>query len=144
MPEASFYLLDNPSVQQRNLFACKLIEKAYRGGFFCYVQTESDEQSRLIDDLLWSFRAGSFIPHQTYSGAVPDFEQVVLIGSSAPPEKWQTNLINLSLHGPPAFDQADRILEILENNDEVREAGRKRYRQYQQAGFKITTHDIKN
>lgn len=143
MPETSFYLLDTPSVQQKNLFACKLIEKAFRSGCFCYVQTDSDEQSRMLDDLLWSFRAGSFIPHQHYTGsAVPDFDKVILIGSSAPPERWQRNLINLSGNCPPSFDRAERILEILENTKEIREAGRKRYRQYQKAGFTITTHNI--
>jgi len=144
VPEINFYLLETSSVQQRYLFACKLIEKAYRSGYSCYVQTDSDEQSRTVDDLLWSFRAGSFVPHQQYTGAVPDFENVILIGSSAPPEKWRTNLINLSVTCPPSFDRADRVFEILDNSEETREPGRKRYRQYQQSGFTITTHNIAN
>jgi len=70
--EVSFYILPTESLDDRYLFACKLIEKAYRSGSFCYVLTDSAEQSRIIDDLLWTFRAGSFIPHQIYTGEPPD------------------------------------------------------------------------
>ena len=71
MPEVSFYILPSESQEERYLFACKLIEKAYRSGHFCYVLTDDAEQSQILDDLLWTFRAGSFIPHQVYTGELP-------------------------------------------------------------------------
>ncbi|WP_262965721.1 DNA polymerase III subunit chi [Methylobacter psychrophilus] len=71
MAEVSFYILPSQSIQERDEFACKLIEKAYRSGCFCYVLTDNTEQSQKIDDLLWTFRAGSFIPHQIYTGKLP-------------------------------------------------------------------------
>ena len=100
MAEISFYVLPSESLQERYLFACKLIEKAYRSGHFCYVLTDSAEQSQIIDDLLWTFRAGSFIPHQIYTGKLPDFEKVILIGSLDAPENWQKTVFNLSSHFP--------------------------------------------
>lgn len=142
MPEISFYLLASSSVQERYLFACKLIEKAYRSGHFCYVLTDTDEQSRIMDDLLWTFRAGSFIPHQQYTGTIPNIERVILVGSLNPPENWQKDLINLSSHLPQTFERAERIFEILDNNEETKEAGRNRYRQYRQSGMDITTHKL--
>lgn len=142
MPEISFYVLLSQSVQEKYLFACKLIEKAYRSGHYGYVVTDSSEQSQLMDDLLWTFRPGSFIPHQIYSGVEPDYENTVLIGSLNAPEHWKKTQINLASHCPQDFQQADRILEILDNNEETKEAGRLRYRQYQQSGINITTHKI--
>lgn len=157
MAEVSFYILPTESLQDRYLFACKLIEKVYRSGSFCYVLTDSAEQSRIIDDLLWTFRAGSFIPHQIYTGEPPDVAQhglyaanqpgtgeaitkVVLIGSLSAPENWQKILFNLSSHYPEPGPQTERILEILDNRETTKEAGRNRYRRYQQSGMKITTH----
>ena len=142
MAEVSFYLLPSESLQDRYQFACKLIEKAYRSGQFCYVLTDSAEQSRMIDDLLWTFRAGSFIPHQIYTGELPNIEKVILIGSLNAPENWQKTVINLSSYCPEEFDKIERVLEILDNSEATKELGRNRYRQYQQSGVNITTHKI--
>jgi len=142
MSSVNFYVLSSDSVQERHLFACKLIEKSYRSGCFCYVLTDSAEQSRIIDDLLWTFRAGSFIPHQLYAGDIPAIEHVILIGSSNPPERWQKNVINLSSQCPEDFQHIERILEILDNSEASKAAGRQRYRRYQQAGIEPTTHKM--
>jgi DNA polymerase-3 subunit chi len=142
VPEINFYVLPTESTQERYLFACKLIEKAYRSGVFAYILTDSLEQSQLIDDLLWTFRAGSFIPHQVYTDELPVIENTVLIGSNNPPEHWQKTVINLSSQCPQGFQQAERILEILDNSEETKTWGRQRYRQYQQAGIEITTHKM--
>jgi DNA polymerase III subunit chi len=142
VPEISFYVLPTESTQERYLFACKLIEKAYRSGSFAYVLTDSLEQSQLIDNLLWTFRAGSFIPHQIYTGELPAIENTILIGSNNPPENWLKTVINLSSQSPQDFQQAERILEILDNSEETKAWGRQRYRQYQQSGIEIATHKM--
>jgi DNA polymerase-3 subunit chi len=138
--EVSFYVLPTESLHDRYLFACRLIEKAYRSGCFCYVLTDSAEQSKIIDDLLWTFRAGSFIPHQIYLGEPPELEQVILIGSMPAPTGWQNTLFNLSSHYPEP--QTERILEILDNSETTKAAGRERYRKYQQAEIAIATHKM--
>jgi DNA polymerase-3 subunit chi len=138
MADITFYVLSSQSQQERLLFACKLIEKAYRSGCFCYVLTDSDGQSQQLDKLLWTFRAGSFIPHQLYTGELPAFEQTVLIGSLAAPTHWQKTVINLSSQ----CASAERVLEILDNSEATKALGRKRYRDYQQAGHTLTTHKI--
>jgi DNA polymerase-3 subunit chi len=139
--EVSFYILPSESLQDRYLFACKLIEKAYRSGSFCYVLTDNGEQSQAIDDLLWTFRAGSFIPHQIYTGEPPSgIEKVILIGSVNPPEYCQKILFNLSAHYPDVGPKTERILEILDNSEATKDAGRERYRRYQKSGMPITTH----
>ena len=142
MPEISFYVLPTESNQERYQFACKLIEKAYRSGVFVYVLTDSQEQSQQIDDLLWTFRAGSFIPHQIFADETPEIENTVLIGANNPPEQWQKTIINLSSQCPADFQNLDRILEILDNSEETKAWGRQRYRQYQQEGIEIITHKM--
>jgi DNA polymerase-3 subunit chi len=137
MAEISFYILPTQSQQERLLFACKLIEKAYRSGCFCYVLTDTAGQSQQIDNLLWTFRAGSFIPHQLYTGDLPETEQV-LIGSLPAPAQRQKTVINLSSH----CANAERVLEILDNSEATKAVGRERYRHYKEAGHNLTTHKI--
>lgn len=140
MAEISFYILPTESLAERDLFACKLIEKAYRSGSFCYVLTDTPEHSHHLDDLLWTFRAGSFIPHQLYNGTPPELEQVILIGTLMPPDGWQKTVFNLSAQFPPPDPQTERILEILDNGETAKAAGRARYRRYQGLGMQITTY----
>lgn len=140
MAEVSFYILPTESIEERDEFACKLIEKIYRSGFYCYVLTDNVEQSKQIDDLLWTFRASSFIPHQQYKGELPIIDEVILVGHFQPPDRWQHTLINLSAQCPNQFTYIERILEILDGNEATKEKGRIRYRQYQESGIKIKTY----
>lgn len=142
MAEVGFYVLPSESPPERYLFACKLIEKAYRSGSFCYVLTDTEEQSRKIDDLLWTFRAGSFIPHELYTGEPPGFEKVILIGTLDAPENRQQTIINLSSRCPDDLGKIERVLEILDNSEATKKLGRDRYRHYQQSGVSITTHKM--
>lgn len=142
MPEVKFYILRSESQQERQRFACKLVEKIYRSGQNCFVMTDSEQQSKQIDDLLWCFRSASFIPHQILGQEQICVENKVLIGHQQVPEKWQTNLLNLSSQFPEQLSHTQRILEILDNSEECKAAGRIRYRQYQQENFSIESHRI--
>ncbi|MDD2864362.1 MAG: DNA polymerase III subunit chi [Methylococcales bacterium] len=142
MPEVTFYVLNSESIYDRYLFACKLIEKAYNSGKFCYVLLDSIEQCQRLDDMLWTFRAGSFIPHQLFTGVVPEITKQVLIGTANAPELWKNVVFNLSSHMPQEWQQMQRVLEILDNNEMTKAAGRERYRSYKQAGIEIVTHKI--
>ena len=142
MPEVSFYILSSASEQERCLFACKLAEKAYRSGEYLFLQTGSERQSRMLDDLLWTFRAGSFVPHQIDSGEVPANANRILIGTGDAPQNRQKIIVNLSPQPPENLQQTERILEILNADETIKQAGRQRYRHYQQLQLAITTHKM--
>ncbi len=142
MPEVTFYILGTESLHDRYFFACRLIEKAYRNNQFCYVLLDSPEQCQRLDDMLWTFRAGSFIPHQIFTDTLPEVTSQVLLGTVNAPEGWQNVVFNLSSQLPQRWQQTTRVLEILDNNETKKIAGRQRYRTYQQAGIEIVTHKI--
>ncbi len=142
MPEVTFYVLSAKTLNERYLFVCKLVEKIFRSGIGCYLLTEDKQQSRYLDDLLWTFRPGSFIPHECFTGELPTLKHVSLIGETEPPSDWRHTLINLSTHCPIDMESVGRILEVLVQEPTVLEPGRQRYRHYQQAGLAITTHTL--
>lgn len=142
MPEVGFYILPSQTEQGRLHFACKLAEKAYRSGQNCYILVADEKQSQALDDLLWTFRPGSFVPHQIYTGAAAATANRVLIGTRPAPEQWRKIIINLSPECPENFDSCERLLEILDNDETIKAKGRKRYKRYQQANLQIATHKM--
>jgi DNA polymerase-3 subunit chi len=139
-PEVVFYVLASSNQQERQDFACKLIEKIYRGDTFCYVLTEGEEQAEEVDKALWCFRAGSFVPHQRYLGVLPNNRKTILIGANDIPSDWQRVIVNLSTQFPAIVENTERIVEILDNSEASKRAGRERYRHYMNAGLEIITH----
>ncbi len=142
MPEISFYILSSDEERLRSFFCCKLIEKAYRQGIFCYLLTDSDSQTRMLDNLLWTFRPNSFIPHEIYSGELPTMGNMVLIGSLFPPDVWQKLVINFSTRTLKDLEKTGRLLDIIDNHPQRKQEGKNRYRYYQQQGLEIQTLQI--
>lgn len=142
MADVVFYILPSLSQRDRHLFTCRLIEKVYKNRQFCYVYTHSHQQSLQLDKQLWTFRAGSFIPHQILENHLPECEQSILIGTQDAPDTWQKIIVNLSTKCPKNTPKMERILEILDASEAIKQAGRVRYRQYQQDGYNITTHTM--
>lgn len=142
MAEVSFYVLSTAGLQERYRFACKLIETAYRKGSFCYVQTDSPQQSHTLDELLWTFRQNSFIPHQIYQGELPQFPNTVLIGNQPAPTQWQKVILNLSSVVPVDLNNTEKLLEILDNDEQIKALGRERFRHYKRLGIEPQTHHI--
>lgn len=93
-----------------------------------------------MDDLLWTFRQGSFVPHEPY---VPEGgEAPVLIGFGGLAPGGQDVLLNLGGMMSGGHDGYPRIAEIVDQDPDVRRTGRDRYRQYQASGMELQTHQI--
>lgn len=140
MTKVDFYILKSGT---REYTACKLIEKAFSLGHRIYVHTDSEEQAKKIDDMLWTFRAGSFIPHQRYQ---PDSSQdsPVHVGSHEAPEIDSDVLINLATDVPLFFSRFQRVAELIGIDDETKTQGRERYRFYKDRGYPLNTHELHN
>lgn len=140
--EVGFYLLPSHSATERLLFACRLIEKIYRSGQSCFVRTLSAEQAAELDKLLWTFRPGSFVPHQLYQGSLPALPQTVLIGDGEVPAGREEIVVNLADLPPAVMPGTHRLLEVLDNSEACLKAGRDKYRHYKQLGVDIKTHRL--
>ncbi len=141
-PKVNFYILSTRSEQGRQLFACKLAEKAFRLGFKTYILTHSMQQAQQMDKLLWTFRASSFVPHEIFQDSLPSIANTVIIGTQQAPAPWQHTLINLSTECPEHISQTVQIFELLDNDETQKQAGRLRYRHYQTLGITPNTHNM--
>ena len=142
MPRIDFYVLPDQKPNGRLLLACKLSEKAYLSGYRVYLHTSSAEQARTVDDLLWTFRQGSFVPH-ALSPASADDRSPVLIGCSAsPPELANGIIVNLDLQPPPEFERFERVIEVVDQEPETLTRSRDRFRLYRERGFQPSSHKL--
>jgi len=143
MTRVDFYVLATSNPHERRVLACKLTEKALRQGLKVYLHTGSEAETGILDNLLWTFRQGSFIPHQKTTASASEREDIdVLIGSDEPPSGFRDLVINLSLGLPPDFDQYQRVAELVDEDETVRAEGRRRYTTYKQQGFELETHKL--
>lgn len=136
-----FYILGDTGPQARERAACRLAEKAWLKNHRVYVHTSSTEAARAMDELMWTFRQNSFVPHAIVPAA-PDDPVTVLVGVGHPPEHESDVLLNLTEKVPEFFTQFDRIAEFVDGTEHARASGRERYRQYRDHGCAIESHNV--
>ncbi len=143
MPKIDFYILATGTAKAHFQLACRLIEKAYKNGHRVYVHTENEKEAHAIDELLWTYRDDSFIPHNLY-GEGPEPAPPIQIGFQEKPEKHRDILINLSHSVPAFFSQFNRILEVVSTDPDTQARARENYRAYRTQGHDITTHKLQS
>lgn len=144
MTQVDFYILDLDSDDARLRLACKIVDKAMQRDLHVFVRSSSDDEAHKLDELLWTFEQGSFIPHRVVGpdqGAPPP--EPVLIGSDEPPSpaRWDM-LVNLAPHVPDFFSRYERVAEVVDANAVRREQSRERYRFYRDRGYKLNTFKV--
>lgn len=144
MTRIDFYVLSSADAKTRLDLICRLSEKAIGRSEKVLIHSDSDTELHELDELLWSFRPVSFVPHKLLPAghltSSVDNEAVHL--SSDAPGADRTLLINLAQEVPPFFSRFERTLEVINDQPEIRAAGRNRYRYYQQRGYPLQHHKM--
>jgi len=117
-------------------FACRLIRRALASGKPVGVCVGPAQATRL-DELLWSFDVAEFIPHRRWNGATPPAPGEVLLVDDAARLPHRGLLLNLGDDMPSDALAFERVLEVIGQAPERVQAGRARYRVYQQAGARL-------
>lgn len=140
LPHVSFYLLNQSVPDGKLRAACRLTGKVLARGCTAYIQTDDDAQASRLDDLMWTFDQGSFVPHRLDTDdAAP---APVTIGCRAPETDPPDVLIALSADMPDHFHIYRRIAEIVDGTSEDKRLARQRYRIYRERGCELETHHI--
>jgi DNA polymerase-3 subunit chi len=141
MTRVDFYLLDHSTEGGRDAAVCKLTHKAFRLGHHVYILTADDNDAQRLDQLLWTFHAGSFIPHginmQSEDTGLP-----VLIGKEEPPSAFDDVLITLAPRVPECFSRFQRVAEVVNGDEDDKARGRERFRFYRDRGYTLQTHKL--
>ena len=156
MTEINFYVSKEQGLEHRMAIAYRLIHRALQRNLKIHIHTDSEVTSTKLDDYLWNKESTSFIPHSIVN--TESFERgskEISVDSQADDSINQINishdfepltdcdyLINLSNQRPAFFSRFLKVAEILDNNDEIITAGRKRYSFYRDRGYTLGYHQL--
>ncbi len=135
MTKIDFYVLPSTDNQQRWLFACKLIEKAYRKNRRITVCVE-DPQA--FSQMLWSFKPEAFIPH----GIIGDSDSEPVNLTNDQPGAHHDVLISLHPEVPAWFSQFDRVCEVVVQDPKILAATRSHFQFYRDRGYPLESHKM--
>ena len=142
MPEtgqkvAQFINLSSP--EDRLPKVCERALRFYERGLTVAVRVASRGEAEHLDDLMWTFKDRCFIPHALASEAEEPVLEAVLIYCEAEEPGGAEALIHAAGGEPDeAITRFPHVLDFAEvYDDELREAGRRRYSACREAGYRM-------
>lgn len=142
MARVDFYVLERVDERSRQLLACKLAEKAYRLKNTVYIHAQTAADARHLDELLWTFRDGSFVPHGIVGSGAEAAAAPVVIGHPEQHADSSDLLINLCDDIPPFAGAFPRVAELVTSDEACRQASRKRFAAYRDQGHTLNTYNL--
>jgi len=142
MARVDFYLLKEAGVDSRYSFACRLAEKAYRLNNTVHIHMVSQSDVERVDDLLWTFRDGSFVPHDTLQNSASARQSPVTIACGAAAVEPRDLLINLCDEIPKFAEAFPRVAELVSSDETCKQESRKRFTAYRDQGHTLETHNV--
>lgn len=140
MTRVDFYVLPDSGTQSALSVACRLAEKAYFLDNRVHIHAASDAQAHQLDDLLWTWRDGSFVPHELEGSG--NGQSPVVIGRNTKTTQHTDLLINLADNVPESISRFERVAEVVNGDPASRNLGRKRFRYYRDQGYTLDTHKL--
>jgi DNA polymerase-3 subunit chi len=142
MARVDFYVLNQAGPQSRHSFACRLAEKAYRLEHTVHILAGTRADADRIDELLWTFRDGSFVPHHRLGNAAGDMNSPITIGTETDTIEPRDLLINLCDEVPDFAGAFPRVAELVTSDAECKQLGRKRFAEYRDRGHTLESHNV--
>lgn len=140
MARSDFYILPTEDPDARPRFLCKVLEKVYGLGHRIYIRAASENDAKLLDQLLWDFRPSAFLPHSLLAEQLGSPIEIGY-GDSRPDHR--DVYVNMALEAEPLSLEFDRIIEVVIQQTDILAATRSNYRDYQQRGYDIHMNDMR-
>jgi DNA polymerase III subunit chi len=139
MTRVGFYVVQTNNQAQRLNVAARLADKAFARGHRIFINAADEQQARQLDEALWSFRPGSFLPHALLG---KEAGESITIGWGQDPAAHDDLLINLHLEIPPFFSRFARVAEVVTQDEQSLAALRKSWKFYRDRGYQLEKHDL--
>ncbi|MGB0635835.1 MAG: DNA polymerase III subunit chi [Gammaproteobacteria bacterium] len=139
MTRVDFYIHDSLSQLAQNVLMCRITEKAWKKNHKIFVRCLNEKSVKEMDDLLWSFSAESFVPHECQS---ENHTAPIIIGDKLSEAIKSDLLVNLGEDVPTTVSKFQRVVEPTGYDESSRNSARVKYKYYQDRGFPIFTHKI--
>lgn len=127
-----FYVSPSDQLQARLELACLLARKAWHGQLATFIRCSDIQQMQQMDELLWSFRSASFLPHSLYQD---NPQAPIVLAVDEQPVQKQPVFINLAPNSVQQIQDFNRIIEIVCQEPELLQKSRENFLHYRQLGY---------
>jgi len=133
MPKIEFIKLKRP---EKARILSELAETYYLKGERVLVMVQDDNQGVTLDQFMWTWNKGSFVPHVYDNGAVECLDEPVVIAT----REDNPNGAQVLIMGSPCqvefIRQFRQVIDFAETYDDaLLQASRERFRLYREVGF---------
>ena len=142
MAKVDFYVLPGNGELARQQFACRLAEKAYRLKNRVHIHVADSDTVQKLDQLLWTFRDGSFVPHEVLGVTAVDPDCPITIGCNESSPVDSDLLINLGASIPASAASFPRVAEVVTSDEDSKTMSRQRFVDYREQGHTLNTHKL--
>jgi DNA polymerase-3 subunit chi len=139
MTRVGFYVVQAAHPGQRLEVAVRLADKAFQQGHRIFINAADEPQARSLDEMLWSFRPASFLPHGLHG---QEHSDTIAIGWGQEPGNHNDLLINLQLDIPAFFSRFARVAEVVTQDPDSLQALRASWTFYKERGYQLEKHDL--
>jgi DNA polymerase-3 subunit chi len=142
MSKVDFYILPGSGEMARQQFACRLAEKAYRLENNVHIHVADAACLQKLDELLWTFRDGSFVPHEIIDNNSDNAVSPVTLGCNELSRSDCGLLINLGESIPSSASSFPRVAEVVTSDESSLMRSRQRFADYRDQGHELDTHKL--
>lgn len=134
MSQVSFYLFEQSHERQAQI-ACRLCRKLWQKNRIWLYSPETTQQHEL-DELLWKFDDNSFLPH-----GIEHTDAPICISAQLPSSSdWM--LINFTSHALSDYQNYLHVIEIVEQDEQMKQIGREKFKAYRHMGIEPRTFKL--
>lgn len=126
--------------------ACQTTLKQYLAGQKMVVFCSDVARLKQFDQKLWAVDSAAFVPHVWADDPLAPNTPIVLVAKdleqtlqSCSPETW---LLNLDDACPPSLGKLERVLEIVSDESDDKDAARQRWLAYKAQGHDLKSHSL--
>ena len=118
--------------------ACEIAERNYSQGRRLQIIAVDEKQAVRLDDLLWTFKPDTFIPHDLWSGALSKPGLAVVISSREEQVEGIESLLMMDYCGVDLVRQFSQAVHmVVVDNPERLDASRRYWTLLKEAGFSL-------
>ncbi|MEO8123821.1 MAG: DNA polymerase III subunit chi [Burkholderiales bacterium] len=133
-------------VADRLGYACRLLRKAHAQGALVVVCAPSPTLARL-DALLWTSDPLSFVPHVRLEPGAPSLPEVdptpIWLVEGIEQAPTHDVLVNLGDELVAGFEVFARVIEIVPEDEDAKQAARLRWKHYADRGYVLKRHEAR-
>jgi len=139
MPKVRFIRLNKP---EKALHLCQLAERYFNAGRRVLIRIADENQAVTLDQFMWTWKKGTFLPHACDNGTVECHDEPVVIALS----ERNPNAADLLILAAPCslefIRQFEQVIDFAELYDpDLAQASRDRFARYRETGFDTGMHE---